>query len=102
MLKALEVAKDGWDELGRDLVGAPTKIGEHIRVCQVFGDESINVYVPKNRVTSRRSGQHHDFPESYICNVTTFEPNLVTLQRSFLFNIVTLNPMLRCSREVFF
>ena len=29
MLRALEVSKDGWDELGRDLAKAPTKIGEH-------------------------------------------------------------------------
>ena len=102
MLKALEVAKDGWNELGRDSVGASTKIGEYIRVCQVFRDESINVYVSKNRVMSRHSGQHHDVPESYICNVTTFEPNLVMLQRGLLFNVGTLNPMLQCSKEVFF
>ena len=29
MLKALEVSKDGWDELRRDLAGALVKIGEH-------------------------------------------------------------------------
>ena len=71
MLRALEVAKDGWDELGRDLAGALAKIGEHIMVFQVDGDESINVYVPKNRVTLRCSGQHCDVPESIICNVVT-------------------------------
>ena len=31
MLRALEVAKDCWDELGWDLAGAPAKIREHIR-----------------------------------------------------------------------
>ena len=33
MLRPLEVSKDGWDELRQDLARAPTKIGEHIRVC---------------------------------------------------------------------
>ena len=37
-----------------------------VKVCQVIGNESMNVYVPKNRVMSRRSGQHCDIPESYI------------------------------------
>ena len=55
MPRALGVAKEGWDELGLDLARAPTKIGEHIRVFQSDGGESMNVYVPKNRVTSRRS-----------------------------------------------
>ena len=35
MLRDLEVAKDGWDELGRDLAGALAKIGEHIRVFEL-------------------------------------------------------------------
>ena len=30
VLRAFEVSKDGWDELGWDLAGAPIKIGEHI------------------------------------------------------------------------
>ena len=34
----------------------------------------MNVYVHKNRATSRRSGQRGDVPESFICNVATFEP----------------------------
>ena len=37
MPRALEVSKDGWDELRRDLAGAPVKIGEQIRVFQVVG-----------------------------------------------------------------
>ena len=52
MLRALKVSKDGWDELRQDLAEAPAKIGEHIRVCQVVIYESMNVFVPKNRVTS--------------------------------------------------
>ena len=55
MPRALEVTKDGWDELRLDLAGAPTKIGEHIKVFQSDGGESMNVFVPKNRVTLRRS-----------------------------------------------
>ena len=39
----------------------------------------MNVYVPKNKVTSRCFGQRHDVPESYICNVATFGPNVTTL-----------------------
>ena len=47
MLRALKVVKDGWDELERDLAGAPVKIGVHIRVFQVVRDESMNVFVHK-------------------------------------------------------
>ena len=55
----------------------------------------MNVYVPKNRVTSRCSGQHCYIFESFICNVATFlrvvfvtsrwgqclEPNVTTFSR---------------------
>ena len=38
MLRALEVAKDGWDEFGGDLARAPAKLGEHIKVlsCRII------------------------------------------------------------------
>ena len=79
----------------------------------------MNVYVPKNRVMSRRSGQRRDFPESYIynvatlgqrcdvpksyiCNVATFGPKVLTLQRGLPFHVATLIPTSRRSREVFF
>ena len=55
MRRGLEVAKDASYELGQDLAGEPAKIREHIRVCQVDEYESMNVSVPKNRVTSRRA-----------------------------------------------
>ena len=36
MPRALEVARDGWDKLGLDLAGAPTKIRERLRVFKVI------------------------------------------------------------------
>ena len=36
----------------------------------------MNVSGSKNRVTSRRSGQHRDVPERFNFNVATFEPTL--------------------------
>ena len=55
----------------------------------------MNVSSPKNRVTSRHLGQRRDVPESFICNV-------MTLQRGFIFQVVTLNPTSQRSREVLF
>ena len=49
----------------------------------------MNVYDPKNRVTSRCSSQHRDVPESYISNVATLGPNVTTLQRGLLFDVTT-------------
>ena len=66
MPRALEVSKDGLDELGMDLARALGKIEEHIRVFQSDGGESMNVYVPKNKVMLRCSGQRRDVPESVI------------------------------------
>ena len=50
----------------------------------------MNVYVPKNRVTLRHSGQRPDFPKNYICNITTFGPNVAMWQRGLPFNVSTL------------
>ena len=35
MPRALEVARDGYDEMELDLAGRPADIGEHIRVFKV-------------------------------------------------------------------
>ena len=97
MLRALEVAKDVWDELGRDLAGAPAKIGEHVRVCQVIGDESMNVSIPKIRVTSRRSGQRGDVR----ANVATFGPTSRRSgqRRDVRANVATFGPTSRRSGQ---
>ena len=44
MLRDLEVAKDGWDKLGRDLDGALAKIREHIRVFELSNIEYECLY----------------------------------------------------------
>ena len=49
----------------------------------------MNVYDPKNRVTSRCSSQHRYISESYISNVATLGPNAATLQRGLLFHVMT-------------
>ena len=41
----------------------------------------MNVYVHKNKATSRRSGQRHDVPESYITNVMTLRSKVATFQK---------------------
>ena len=59
----------------------------------------MNVFGSKNKVMSRRLGQHHDVPESFNCNVATFgqtsrRSREVLFQRhdiakSSIFNVVT-------------
>ena len=109
MLRALEVAKDVWDELGQDLARAPAKIGEHVRVCQVIEDKSMNVSIPKIGLTSRRSGQRRDVRANVAMRIprdifVTSRCSSLTSRRcrEVFFNVAILNPRSQRSREVFF
>ena len=62
----------------------------------------MNVYVPKNKVTSRCSGQRRDVLESFICNVATLGSTLRRSREVFFSTPRRWNSTLRCSREVFF
>ena len=102
MPRALEGSKDGWDELGQDLAGAPTKIRQHIRVFQVVGLESMNVYVPKNKATSRHLGQCRDVAKRLAFPRCDVDSHIATFLRGIFFNVATFGPTSRRCRETFF
>ena len=52
------------------------KIRALLGFLRVLDMRRMNVSVDKNRVTSRRSSQHRDVPESYIVNVVTLRSNI--------------------------
>ena len=52
------------------------KINALLGFLKVLDMRRMNVSVDKNRVTSRRSGQHRDVPESYIVNIVTLRSNV--------------------------
>ena len=64
------------------------KIGALLRFPKVSDMRRMNVYVYKNRATSRRFIQRCDVPEGEIFNIATFQCHDVS--ESEIFNIATL------------
>ena len=78
------------------------KLESSVRVLQVFRYEIMYVFVPKNRVTSRRSGQRRDVPESYIMNIATFMSNFAMFQHVRLPTLQPSDATSQRSREACF